>query len=258
MFDLPRLAFVHVPKTAGTSVTDSICRAYGDLTFLGMTTLDYRNVSDEELHSYRFFKGHMYRADYERLPSETLKFMIMREPIDRLVSLYHYYKSIDQSGIDDKYMLEAINLAKTTSIVEFVYSPSPFVIEHVRYGQLRQFLSRSTLEELAHRQFSSNALKSSIVNEFLTEIAKFDFVLTCELLRWSFPLMVRQLRLPKDSARLGHANSSLRPEYSNAQHVARAVMDVTDIEFECYDHVKRKEIEFLDREFAPFVLQTME
>jgi hypothetical protein len=242
---LPRVAFVHVPKTAGTSVTEVLCLQYLDMTFPGVTTIDYQAASDQELQHYMLFKGHMYADDYRRLDFRVKKFTILRNPVDRATSLYYYYKSINLEKIDDSYTREAIHNAKTRSIIEFLYSASPVVIEHVRFGQIRQFLSRETLADLAHRQFVSDSLKNKMVQEFKVEMDLFEACLTVEMLHWSFPLLIEEFGLNSEVARLPLLNLSAREESEEPERVLRAVVDVSDIEFICYEYVRRKEIDFL-------------
>jgi hypothetical protein len=238
---LPRLAFVHIPKTAGTSVTGALERGYGSQMFPGMTTLDYRCFSDEQLTCYRLFKGHAYRADYMRLPADTIRFTVLRDPVRRAMSFYAYCRGLDVSHINDDFMREACRVAASASAIDFVYSDSPFVIEHLRLGQVRQFLSAETLARIAHRQFLTRALRQQAVREFISEMQSFRYVLTCEALSLSFPLMMTCLGLPPPCAALGHDNASERTADIDPADVRRALVDVNAAEFECYEYVRARE-----------------
>jgi hypothetical protein len=241
----PRLAFVHVPKTAGTAVTNALNRAYAGGIFPAMTTIDYRHYDNDSFMEYRFFKGHAYRCDYERLPAGTILLTILRDPVARTMSLYQYYRAILDTHLTDPFMLEASHLAKTASIVEFIYSDSPFLIEHLRLGQVRQFLPDDMLKQIAHRQFLSRELRHCAVEAFTQQMARFDYSLTTEALALSFPLMAAQLGLPESCLKLERDNESEPAADIDPADIRRALIDVNAAEFTCYDNVRRRETAWL-------------
>ena len=245
--ELPRLAFVHVPKTAGASITASLQLCYADKTFPAMTTLDYPCFDAAQLQAFRFYKGHAYRHDYERLPPGTRRFTVLRDPVARTISYVRYYRTLDANQMADPYMQEAVHLAKTQSAVEFIYSDSPFVIEHVRLGQVRQFLRAATLQQIGHRQSLTRELRRRAIDDFLSAMEGFDFVLTREALALSFPLMVAQLGLPARCGLLPQENVSSRTDEFDPADVRRAVIDVNCGEFECYDHARAREMAWLTK-----------
>jgi hypothetical protein len=248
-----RLAFVHVPKTAGTSVSAALARHYGAHTLPAMTTLDYQLYDDTDLVKYRFYKGHAYRRDYERLPADTVLFTILRDPVRRALSYYAYARGLDESGIDDPFILEASQLAKNVSPVEFIYSESPFVIEHLRLGQMRQFLPDDRLAEIGHRLHLTRAVQQAAVDDFCSEIRGFAYVLTVECLDLSFPLMIRALGLPHSTMALGRENVSAPVDGVNTADLRRALMDVSAVEFDCYAYVRRREQAWLTQLLSPLL-----
>jgi hypothetical protein len=249
--DLPRLAFVHIPRTAGTAVTSALQRAYGTQTFPAMTTLDYRACDDASLQCFRLYKGHAYRADYQRLPSDTVRFTILRDPVRRALSYFNYFRALDDSNVQDEFAREACQLAKAASPIEFVYSDSPFVIEQVRLGQVRQFLTPDTLKAIAHRQFLSRTLRRQAVHEFVAEIANFDYVMTSECVALSYPVMAARLGLPAASRQLGRDNFCTSSADVDLADLRRALIDVNAAEFDCYEHARQRELAFLYEALAP-------
>ena len=247
---LPRLAFVHVPKTAGSSLTAALANAYGASTLPAMTTLDYPCYTGEQLASFRFYKGHAYRRDYARLPADTRRFTVLRDPVERAVSYFNYYRTLDVSDITDPFALEACELARTASPVEFIYADSPFVIEHLRCGQLRQFLPEDLLATIGHRQFLSRRMRGDVVAAALEELRGFTAVLTCDMLFLGWPLFVRQLGLPQSCARLPHLNVAPPGEPPDLADVRRALIDVNAAEFCCYHAIRQREQRWLAESFA--------
>jgi hypothetical protein len=248
---LPLLAFVHIPKTAGTSITNALKRLYGAACFPAMTTLDYRKHDDAALQGYRCFRGHAYRCDYERLPAGTSFFTVLRDPVERALSYYNYYRALADAHVSDRFVLEASRLAKTASVIEFIYSDSPFIIEHLRLGQMRQFLTQETLRHIAHRQFLTRALRRIAADEFMREMARFDFVLTCDCLALTFPLMTAQLGLPVSCRLIGRDNASAASDDVDPADIRRALIDVNAAEFTCYDFVRRRQNDWIVAALTP-------
>jgi hypothetical protein len=244
---LPRIAFVHIPKTAGTSVTNALASAYGHTVFPGMTTLDYDRHRTEQFAPYLLYKGHAYRRDYVRLPRGTLLFTVFRDPVARAISYYQYYRGLNRDLINDPFVNEAVEMAQNTGVIEFIYSNSPFVIEHLRLGQLRQFMTDATLAEVAHRQFLTRALQGRIVAEFVAEIGRFDYVMTCDYLALHFAKMDYELRLGGVVNALRNDNASVPCVQVSTSDVRRALIDVNGPEFTCYDYVRAREAQILSR-----------
>ena len=251
----PRLAFIHIPKTAGTSVATALMRHYDRLTCPAMTTLDYPRFTTAALANFRFFKGHAYRRDYERLPNDTKRFTVLRDPVSRSLSYYRYCRALDETKLNDPFVREASRLAKTVSPIEFVYSDSPFLIEHLRLGQLRQFLPESTLAAVGHRQFLSRELRRRAVDDFKAAIEGFDYVLTVECLNLSFALMAHEVGLPGIVSALGRENVSTPCEEVDTADLRRALVDVNAAEFECYAAVQHREQSWLTANLVPLLSQ---
>jgi hypothetical protein len=152
---------------------------------------------------------------------------------------------LDASAQEDHFIREAISLAKSAGIIELIYSDSPFVIEHLRLGQVRQFLPADTLAAVGHRQFLTRDLQQRVVSAFAAELEKFAYVMTCDMLRLHFAKMVRELGLPAACAALPRENVSGPESPALRADVRRALMDVNGAGFTCYDHVRRREAAML-------------
>lgn len=98
-----KLVFLHIPKTAGSSVGQffdaqylpaEICHIYsGNVKEQLQTALE-----DEKI---RFIRGHfgLYKALLEQLPnSDIFVFTFLREPILRVISLYNHMQRMQGAG----------------------------------------------------------------------------------------------------------------------------------------------------------------
>ena len=88
---LPRLYFLHIPKTSGTAFGGWLRRLYD--VEKSFPWYDYHQLSGhtlEEMQGFDLYAGHFGRALPDLLdhPVETVTFL--RDPLERLASLIHY------------------------------------------------------------------------------------------------------------------------------------------------------------------------
>lgn len=114
-----KILFLHIPKTAGTSFTRALDRLTGPrLTFGQWTQL--RDAVDEDLARYNLITGHFYAYQIERpLFAPYLKVTVLRDPLDRFISAYHFAKQAASRGRGD----DAQQFASQVTPFEFFMSP---------------------------------------------------------------------------------------------------------------------------------------
>lgn len=85
-----RIVFVHVPKTAGTSVNHYFQNLFGreNVGWLGINITPADLESGRRLSSFRVIGGHFTRWHAERIPGRKIILSTIREPISRVLS-YH-------------------------------------------------------------------------------------------------------------------------------------------------------------------------
>lgn len=95
-----KIKFLHVPKTAGTSIriflqrfflSRHVCPATNNGEFLALPP--------DQRRSYRLFAGHFDWSYLDQIDGECFTFSILRRPQDRLVSYYFYLRS-KGAGLD--------------------------------------------------------------------------------------------------------------------------------------------------------------
>lgn len=105
--------FFHMPKTAGNSISEMLGTIYGD---------KYRKASPKEvldmvehgtIGSYRALLGHYRLCDvfYERLKININQYVVIREPVDRVISQYYFLRGREDHALHQKaltYSLEDI------------------------------------------------------------------------------------------------------------------------------------------------------
>jgi hypothetical protein len=95
----PTLIFMHVPKTAGRSLEALLERhvpaaqtwdGYGDRAGREAAFEALRQLPEAQRRNLRLVKGHFPFGIHEHLPQESEYLVFFRDPVDRVISLYHY------------------------------------------------------------------------------------------------------------------------------------------------------------------------
>ncbi|HYI22381.1 MAG TPA: hypothetical protein VEX62_07065 [Candidatus Limnocylindrales bacterium] len=103
------LLFLHIPKTAGTSLVREL-----DLHFRADARLHLYDPSPDSIHPddfpglpyesrarLRFVAGHFEYGIHELIPRPARYITILRDPVDRIRSLYDHFRSNDEPGEAD-------------------------------------------------------------------------------------------------------------------------------------------------------------
>src|SRR5256884_663868 len=93
-YDSPAVIFLHVQKTAGTSMQNMLRAVYDPREVFSEHTDSLYLRSPAELAQYRVFDGHFNydSVDYIRRRKVSV-FTFVREPRKRLLSLYHFWRA---------------------------------------------------------------------------------------------------------------------------------------------------------------------
>jgi hypothetical protein len=134
------IAYFHVPKCSGTTVTEFFSRKFGNAAVLtNTTTLDYLITPSTYLSGYKVFAGHISYDCLPLLPSDCSYVTVLRNPHSRVLSLYRYYR-----GLDAKlHHPPSAVLAKAMDFHDWLECDDPSVIVETRNAILRQFVPDS-------------------------------------------------------------------------------------------------------------------
>ena len=112
------IAFIHLPKTGGTTLRMLLAAHFPPECVCPQTYNALHNYSPVELAKFNFFFGHFdYFATYSIPKQHVTRVSIFRDPIQRLISFYRFSRSFPPKDefIDNPF----INLANELSAEEF-------------------------------------------------------------------------------------------------------------------------------------------
>lgn len=104
-----RILFDHVPKCAGTTITEYLLQNYSwRVAFLmhgGQPTESvkkFQSLPQDRRYSYSLISGHLAHELLDYVHPETIKCTLLREPVDRIVSHYFYVKRRKEHYLHDQ------------------------------------------------------------------------------------------------------------------------------------------------------------
>ena len=108
-----RIAFLHIGKTAGTSFTSFLQTLYPKEKIYNGSLQEYLNFDDSKVLDYDLYLGHSGFNLLENKSADIITFL--RNPIDRLLSLYFFWQKISNKHPPSKHF----HLANELDIVSF-------------------------------------------------------------------------------------------------------------------------------------------
>ena len=138
------VVFLHVPKTAGTSLRDFMFDAIRPGLLAPERHRFPDEMTDEEvagLSNYRAFAGHFDVIDLGKFPGPQTVFTVLREPAAMLVSLYDFWRAHDPDFIE-QHDLVGPRLARSRTFEDFVGDVDPAIVPDLDNTLVRTFTGR--------------------------------------------------------------------------------------------------------------------
>ncbi|WP_459893085.1 sulfotransferase family 2 domain-containing protein [Desulfothermus okinawensis] len=121
------IVFLHIPKTGGTTLTDFIIKSLGlkseEIFNCGQQArthiegnIKFIKLNSKEKKKFKFVCGHVEISLIKQINYPILSLTILREPVDRIVSMYYYIRS------NKNHHLHSLLVNNKMSISDFVKS----------------------------------------------------------------------------------------------------------------------------------------
>lgn len=197
----PALLFVHIPKTAGSTLEQILLRQYRAADIYPFIELhDYarvRTLPPEQKARYKLFQGHMPYGLHKNLPQPARYVTLLRNPIQVALSSYFYF---EQGYRRDVLHQNVTTMVPTVADMEQSKMRSMFDNLQTRYlsGLVRTKFGECSQEML-------ELAKTHLVRDFvLGLVERFDeaVVSLANIFGWRAPYYIRtnvsRTRMPRE------------------------------------------------------------
>jgi len=120
------LHFLHIPKTAGTSLRTWLMDLYREEDWLPCHFLkELEQLTPDEINKYHFFSGHLGNTWYGCLQKSPHTFTWLRQPIAREISQYFYLRNTKKTLLDmplNPYEPNYLNVVSELTLTELCRS----------------------------------------------------------------------------------------------------------------------------------------
>ena len=197
----PRVVFLHIMKTAGSSVRRWLEKVAGDAP-IWRHELEGRpgDAAREDLARYRVVMGHFTMADARHVPGPRRIFTVLRDPRERLISQFHYLHRHRAEVLDRPGMFSA-RIARGCSLEQFLQHPHPEIQNDLRNVMTRTlagdyFLSGRNRYRRPWELDEQAITGPELLARALTNLFALDFYSFTDRLDQDWPRLMRILGVP--------------------------------------------------------------
>ncbi|MGH9890431.1 MAG: hypothetical protein ACREA0_00285 [bacterium] len=211
------LVFLHIPKTAGQTLHFSLLRSYPQRERIHLNILDrplaeeMERIPLEERSRARLLWGHLPYGVHEHMPRHCEYITVLREPIDRVTSVF-------------KYILRNPNHVLHDRVVGSELGLDEYIESGIDEGQTENSQTR----QLSGRQFG--ALDREALAEAKRNLEGFLVVGLTEYFEETFALLRRSLRLRIPF----YVTSNVSPPFAVSERAVELIRERNELDLELY------------------------
>ncbi len=214
--------FLHIPKTAGTSLFSLFRSVLGEEQVYQVRDVNIGKQRAEAIQSFSLVGGHL---TYDQMQSyferERYRFTFLRHPVERFLSMYYYYRAVEEVNRD-----QTVRMAKALDLAAYIdWLSETEEYQHVRIAQT-WYLTGGFMTKI------SLAERLDLAKE---NLAGLDFVGITELMADSLDLLCLDChwapveRIPRDNVTV------YRPKMKDIDgDLIQRIMDISSPDLELY------------------------
>ncbi|MEX1375903.1 MAG: sulfotransferase family 2 domain-containing protein [Eubacteriales bacterium] len=222
----PKVLFFHIPKTAGTSIFEALRHVYGEKNVKQIENeLAIDEKSADYYKDFDVLGGHFLCFSHaEIFLKDRYSFIMLRDPVDRFLSQYYYYKY----SVPDAEVNESVKAAKKYDIDEFVSYRENSNEKFSDFQNRQVFMLRN------HAETQTDA--DQLLAMAKANIRKFDFIGLYEYLDESLQIVSKELNLIEELL-LSSINISKKDNDISVE-LKQRIRELNCVEEELYNYAK--------------------
>lgn len=175
------IVFIHIPKTAGSSFRSLLRGVFGDGNVVHLTQIDYRTSEEiaailtDRSATVSCVSGHIPGWMLARLGGLCRPFSILRNPLDRVFSLYRFLQQQPES--EQRFL----GLQPGFSFEDFISTRNPSLFVQVNDGMTRVLASDVSAADPRDAAFWETAPSRALLSKATDVLREMDFGLTEEM-----------------------------------------------------------------------------
>ena len=218
--------FLHIQKTAGTSILEHVRPFYGDsMTSHG----DCWGRQPKNLDDIQFISGHIGYDYAKHLIPSRYSFTFLRNPAERVLSMYYFCAKQNPDEFD---IYKQANQHKLESFLLKGFD-SPLIKKNIWNSQVWQLAhGYAHLDNRTIDDFKENELLELAVNH----IENFSFIGFTEHFNHDHSKILEALGLPKPTVSIIANTAPNRPKFADLPNTTKNILsDLTELDQQLYD-----------------------
>jgi hypothetical protein len=230
---ISQLCFMHLPKTAGTSIRSYLRESLPSARCFQGADWAFDLVSAVDLAQFDLIMGHFCFRHTQKFSQGHRLITFVREPIDRVLSGYFFMREMPDDVLTSMFEENICSAAKNLSLTDFLQSRDPSVRRFVRNQQSRAIASDDREDEPSD---------GSLLGRAIANLEHFFYVGTAEQLSVVGVSTLSQRLGSCEGIALRHLNkTTIRPRSDEISAADRQLIaDLNSIDMELYAAVCAK------------------
>jgi hypothetical protein len=198
-----RLFFIHTPKAGGVSVSEWLRTLYRPDEICPASADGVWRTPLSEAAAYSLFVGHFDIDFVKAVDPNGTKLTVIREPVQRVVSLYDFWRSFDPEWADLEYgEVSGPRYARSMSFSAFIHSEDPVVADNIS--------NLATSQLLGSRFAFLKGEPQAAIRQAISTLLSFDWFTTTNRLSAAIEKLANMLNVPPPEQR--QLNRTYEPE----------------------------------------------